>query len=78
MSILQGVDSLIATLNTLEVGELTKIRARLLEVRAELESRELNELVDKLDESLAALERNDLQDFRRSIATIVSRLGHLR
>lgn len=75
---MQSLDSLIATLNTIELGEVDKIRARLLEIRRELEQRELAELVGKLDESLTALGRGDLQDFRRLRATIVSRLGHLR
>jgi len=75
---LQSLDSLIATLNTIELGNVDKIRARLLEIREELEQRELTELVGKLDESLSALGRGDLQDFRRVKATIVSRLGHLR
>ncbi len=73
-----SLDSLIATLNTIELGDVDKIRTRLLEIREELEHRELTELVSKLDESLSALGRGDLQDFRRLKATIVSRLGHLR
>ena len=77
-SCLQSLDSLIATLNTIELGDVGKIRARLLETRRELEQRELAELVGKLDESLSALGRGDLQGFRRLKATIVSRLGHLR
>ena len=75
---MQNVDSLIATLNTIELGDVTKIEARLLEIRRELAARELEELVGKLDESLAALRQGDLQTFRRLKATMVSRLGHLR
>lgn len=73
-----SLDSLIATLNTIELGDLAKIEARLLEIREELVDRELDELVEKLDESRAALHEGDLQTFRRLKATIVSRLGHLR
>lgn len=73
-----SLDSLIATLNTVELGDVDKVRARLLEIREELEQRGLTELVSKLDESLSALGHGDLQDFRRLTATIVSRLGHLR
>jgi len=74
----QSLDSMIAALNTIELGDVAKIQARLLEVREELERRELTELVSKLDESLTALRQGDLQDFRRLKSTIVSRLGHLR
>jgi hypothetical protein len=75
---LNKVDSLIATLNTIEVGEIEKIRDRLLEVRVELDRRRVMELVEKLDECLAALGRGDLENFRRLKESIVSRLGHLR
>jgi hypothetical protein len=75
---MDSVDSLIATLNTIDVGELGAIRDQLWGVRAELERRELGELVTKLDECLAALGRGDLKSFRRIKETIVSRLGHLR
>jgi len=74
----QSLDSMIAALNTIELGDVAKIQALLLEVRQELERRELTELVSKLDESLTALRQGDLQDFRRLKSTIVSRLGHLR
>lgn len=75
---MQSLDSMIAALNTIELGDVAKIQALLLEVRQELERRELTELVSKLDESLTALRQGDLQDFRRLKSTIVSRLGHLR
>jgi len=74
----QSLDSMIAALNTIELGDVAKIQALLLEVRQELERRELTELVGKLDQSLTALRQGDLQDFRRLKSTIVSRLGHLR
>ncbi|MFQ5791424.1 MAG: hypothetical protein ACE5JI_13210 [Acidobacteriota bacterium] len=73
-----NVDSLIATLNTLEVGELGKIRAQLLDVRAELEREQFVELVEMLDACLEALAGRDLEGFRRLKATLVSQLGHLR
>lgn len=69
---------MIATLNNIELGDVSKIEQRLQEVREELAGRELDELVAKLDESLAALRQGDLQAFRRLKATMVSRLGHLR
>ena len=75
---MQSVDSLIATLNTLEVGALETIREQLLDVRTELERREFGDLVTKMDECLEALGRGELKDFRRLKETVVSRLGHLR
>ena len=75
---MESVDTLIATLNNLELGHLESIRTRLGSVRAELSKRELGELVAKLDECLSALGQGDLTSFRRLKASIVSRLGHLR
>ena len=75
---MQNVDAMIATLNTIEVGELDSIRKQMSEVRAELERCSYGELVEKIDECLGALSRGDLKDFRRLKETIVSRLGHLR
>ncbi len=75
---LNNVDSLIATLNTIEVGEIGKIRNRLLEVHVELDRLRVVELVEKLDECLVALGRGDLKNFRRLKESIVSQLGHLR
>jgi hypothetical protein len=75
---MDSVDSLIATLNNLEIGDLGAIRTRLRAVREELTKRGFGELVEKLDECLAALDRGDLGNFRRHKATLVSRLGHLR
>jgi len=74
----ETLDSVIATLNHLGVGALDKIEADLRAVRAELERRELRELVDKLDACHQALTRGELQEFRRLRETIVSRLGHIR
>jgi hypothetical protein len=74
----ETLDSVIATLNHLGVGALDKIEADLRAVRAELERRQLPELVEKLDACHLALTRGELQEFRRLRETIVSRLGHIR
>jgi hypothetical protein len=75
---MNNVDALIATLNTIEVGEIDSIRTQLLDVREELGRRDLVDLAMKLDECLAALADADLKNFRRLKESIVSRLGHLR
>jgi hypothetical protein len=75
---MNNVDALIATLNTIEVGEIDSIRTQLLDVREELGRRDLVDLVTTLDECLAALADADLKNFRRLKESIVSRLGHLR
>ncbi len=72
------LDTAIATLNTLEVGSLDKIGEQLVAVREELVRHNLEDLVEKVDACRVALERGELDEFRRLRETIVSRLGHVR
>ncbi|GMR22556.1 MAG: hypothetical protein BMS9Abin37_0914 [Acidobacteriota bacterium] len=72
------LDTIIATLNTLEVGSLDKIGERLVTVREELVRCNLEDLAEKVDACRIALERGKLDEFRRLRETIVSRLGHVR
>jgi hypothetical protein len=72
------LDTTIATLNTLEVGSLDKISERLVAVREALVHHKLEDLVEKLDACKTALERGELDEFKRLRETIVSRLGHVR
>ena len=72
------LDTTIATLNTLEVGSLDKISEQLVAVREELVRHNLEDLVEKVDACRVALERGELDEFRRLRETIVSRLGHIR
>lgn len=75
---MEKLDTVIAVLNNLGMGALDKIESDLETVRAELERRELPELVEKLEACRSALLRGELAEFRRLRETVVSRLGHLR
>ena len=75
------LDTVIATLNTLDVGSLEAIREKLAAARQELASRgghEFDDVVDKIDSCRDALMSGQLDEFRRLRETIISRLGHLR
>jgi hypothetical protein len=75
------LDSVIATLNTLDVGSLEAINEKLVAAREELvqhEGDEFDEVVAKIDCCRDALTGGQLEEFRRLRETIVSRLGHLR
>ena len=74
----RSIDVLIAALNTLEVGELGRIQARIAEIREELQARGLSELIEKIDECRLELDRGNMKNFRRLKETIVSQLGHFR
>ena len=75
---MEKLDALIATLNTIGMGDLDKIRVSLADVRRELDQRGLTELVEKIDLCQDCLLKGDLDGFRRTRETVVSRLGHLR
>jgi hypothetical protein len=70
--------SLIALLNSLSVGELDSLQAKLME--ADQGCRDLGhvDLADRLGEARQALLRSDTRTFRKQVETVVSRLGHLR
>lgn len=75
------LDTVIATLNTLDVGSLEAISEKLVAAREELvrhEGEEIAEVIVKIDSCRDALSRGELQEFRRLRETVVSRLGHLR
>ncbi len=69
---------LIAWLNTLSRGDLEAIAAKLEEARLGCLELGQSELADKLAQASAALRASDLKTYRRSVETVVSRLGHLR
>lgn len=69
---------LIAFLNAINVGELDSIRGKL--AKAEQVCREMDQdsLADLLGEAAAALAGADLKTYRKRVATVIARLGHLR
>ena len=72
------IRGLIEVLNNLTAGELSRLHARVAEVRAEAERLDLAEVVAILDDARDALDAGDLKTFRRKIHHAVSRLGHVR
>ena len=72
------IDLLLSTLNAAEVGTLDSIRAKLEQVRQELEQMEQAELATRAAETIAALVRGDIAEFKRGRAFLQSKIGHLR
>ena len=72
------LDTVIATLNGLDVGSLDRIASQLQIVKEVLENEGLPELVDTTVACHQALMSGDLVEFRRLRETLVSRLGHVR
>jgi hypothetical protein len=69
---------IIASLNSLHVGQFDTIQARLEQARQACLGLELEELALKLEEAGTALRGADLKTYRKRVETVVARLGHLR
>ena len=72
------IDVLLATLNATDVGTLDSIRAKLDQVRAELLEMDQPELAARAAETVTALTRGDVTEFKRGRAFLQSKIGHLR
>ena len=69
---------IIVSLNSLGVGDLDSIRGKIRAVRQEIRAQGQDELADRLDDASAALDRGQLTEYRRLLAQVVSKIGHLR
>ena len=74
----QNVSSLIGMLNGISVGELGAITGKLAAVRQDLSELQEAELDQALEQALQSIQRGDVKDFRRLVAQMVSKLGHVR
>lgn len=76
MAAAMTVKSIIDVLNNLTLGEISRMRGRVVEARADVEKLGHAEIVDALDEALAHLDAGDIKAFRKRVQHAVSRLGH--
>jgi len=72
------VDVLLSTLNATEVGTIDSVAAKLRQVQDELCTLNEPELAARAGEAIAALDRGDVAEFKRSRAFLQSKIGHLR
>ena len=72
------IDLLLSTLNATDIGTLESIAAKIEQVRDELEQMERPELAARAAETLLALRRGDVVEFKRGRAFLQSKIGHLR
>jgi hypothetical protein len=72
------IDLLLSTLNAADVGTLESISAKLAQVRDELEQMDQPELASRAAETIRALVRGDVVEFKRGRAFLQSKIGHLR
>jgi hypothetical protein len=72
------IDLLLSTLNAADVGTLESISAKLEQVKDELEQIDQPELALRAAETIRALVRGDVVEFKRGRAFLQSKIGHLR
>ena len=72
------IDVLLSTLNATDVGTLESIAAKLQSVRDELQALDQPALAERAAETIAALRRGDVAEFKRGRAFLQSKIGHLR
>jgi hypothetical protein len=72
------VELMLATLNATEVGSLDSVAAKLRQVQEELEALDERELAEAAAQTVAALARGDVAEFKRGRAYLQSKIGHLR
>ena len=72
------IDVLLSTLNATDVGTLDSIREKLRLVEEELREMDKPELADRAADTLAALTRGDMAEWKRGRALLQSKIGHLR
>jgi hypothetical protein len=73
-----SIDALLATLHAADVGALDAIAEKMLQVQKGLESLGQTELAGAARETVAALRRGDIPEFRRGRAFLQAKIGHLR
>ena len=72
------IELLLSTLNAADVGTLESISAKLQQVQDELEQLDQPELASRAAETIRALVRGDVVEFKRGRAYLQSKIGHLR
>jgi hypothetical protein len=73
-----SLDRILATLNSAEVGALEGIAEKMRLVAADLRAIDQQALAERADDSVKALGRADVTEFKRLRAFIQSKVGHLR
>jgi hypothetical protein len=72
------IDAILATLNATDVGTLDSIADKLRQVEQELRALDQGELALRAAETVEALRRGDVLEFKRGRAFLQSKVGHLR
>ena len=78
MATTDRIDVILATLNAMDVGSFESIGGKLREVESALREMQQPALAARAAETLEALSRGDVVEFKRGRAYLQSKIGHLR
>jgi hypothetical protein len=73
-----AIDVMLSTLNATDVGSLDSVVEKLRLVQGELDALGHAELSQRAADTIAALRRGDMAEFKRGRAFLQSKIGHLR
>jgi hypothetical protein len=73
-----GPREVIVLLNSLPRNELSRIESELARARDALHGMGQADLGDRVEDARQSLRAGRLTDFRRTVATVTSRLGHVK
>lgn len=74
----QGPKELLSQLNNLKLGELSSVDGQLGEALVALEALGQSELCSRVDDARRCLKAGKIKEFRRALATVTAKLGHLK
>jgi len=73
-----GPREVIVLLNSLPLNELSRVESELARARDALHGMGQPDLGDRVEEARRDLRAGRLKDFRRTVATVTARLGHVK
>ena len=73
-----GPKEVLSELNSLQLGELSRVDGQLARAREALLELGQEELSGRVEEARTSLKSGDLKEFRRALANVTAKLGHLK
>ena len=74
----QGPKEVLTELNSLQLGELSRVDTQLARAGRALRELGEEELSGRVEDARTCLKSGDLKEFRRALANVTARLGHLK
>lgn len=73
-----AIREILACLNSLSLGEISRVRVELARASGSLTALGQSELATRVTEAAAALAAGNVKEYRRAISNVTARLGHVK